>query len=106
MVWYYKSDGRELGPVNDSELQELLGAGKITRDTPVRQEKFHGTASLVLERMSGAMSVFGNMVLLVRGIIWGAWKGRVIAATKIDKERVWVSGVGKEFLKELPEYPG
>jgi len=37
------------------------------------------------------------------GIIWGIVKARTIAATKIDKEVVWVSGVGPAFLNELPE---
>jgi len=37
------------------------------------------------------------------GIIWGIWKARMIAATKIENDMVWVSGVGPAFLSELPE---
>jgi len=37
------------------------------------------------------------------GIIWGIVKARTIAATKIDNDVVWVSGVCQGFLNELPE---
>jgi hypothetical protein len=37
------------------------------------------------------------------GIVWGIVKARTIAATKIDKDVVWISGVGPAFLNELPE---
>jgi hypothetical protein len=37
------------------------------------------------------------------GAIWGVVRTRMIAATKIDKDFVWVSGVGRAFLNELPQ---
>jgi len=37
------------------------------------------------------------------GVIWWIVKGQTINATKIDKDTVWVSGVGPAFLNELPE---
>jgi hypothetical protein len=37
------------------------------------------------------------------GLIWGIVKARTIAATKIDNDIVWVSGVGPAFLNDLPE---
>lgn len=54
---------------------------------------------------SGWSAVVG-VILFVTGALWGAIKGRTIAATKIDKETVWVSGVGSDFLDQLPERPG
>jgi hypothetical protein len=29
MPWYYKSDGLEIGPVSDAELEALIRGGKI-----------------------------------------------------------------------------
>jgi hypothetical protein len=51
---------------------------------------------------SGWLALAGVLIFLT-GIVWGILKGRTIAATKIDKDTVWVSGVGPEFLNELPE---
>jgi hypothetical protein len=39
----------------------------------------------------------------IGGIIWGVVKGRVVYATRIEKDEVWVGGVCQEFLNELPE---
>ena len=38
------------------------------------------------------------------GLIWGLVKGRLVVATKIDADRVWIAGCGKEFLAEFPEW--
>ena len=43
-------------------------------------------------------------VLILGGIIYGLAKGRLVYATKIDKERVWLNGCGKDFLAEFPEW--
>lgn len=53
---------------------------------------YHSSASLV-----------GGIVILLAGLVWGFVKGRTIAASKIDKENVWVSGLCEKFLEELPE---
>ena len=44
-----------------------------------------------------------GIAFFLTGVIWGILKGRTIAATKIDKDTVWVSGVRREFLEQLPE---
>lgn len=49
--------------------------------------------------LGGAVAFFG-------GAIWGVVKGRTLTPTKIDKEHVWVTGAGKDFLDQLPEWPG
>ena len=54
---------------------------------------------------SGWLALAGG-VLFLAGAVWGAVKGRTVGAAKIDKENVWVSGAGKEFLDTLPERPG
>ena len=51
---------------------------------------------------SGWLALAG-VVIFLAGAVWGILKGRTIAATKIDKENVWVSGVCHEFLDQLPE---
>jgi len=47
--------------------------------------------------------VLAGAVIFLAGAIWGILKGRTIAATKIDKENVWIGGVCHEFLDQLPE---
>jgi hypothetical protein len=57
--------------------------------------------SAVIE--NGWLALFGGVAILT-GIVWAVVKGRVIQATKIDKDgTVWVGGVCKAFLDELPE---
>lgn len=51
---------------------------------------------------SGWLALAGAALFLA-GAIWGIVRGRVIAASKIDRDHVWVSGVCREFLDELPE---
>ena len=46
---------------------------------------------------------FGGVVILLVGIIWGVAGARMITPVKIEGDTVWVSGVGREFLDELPE---
>jgi hypothetical protein len=53
---------------------------------------------------SGWLALAG-VVLFFTGAIWGIVKGRTISAVKIDKELVTVSGVGRNFLEQLPERP-
>jgi len=38
MNWFYSIDGQQLGPVSDSQLDELLGSAKINRNTLVWRE--------------------------------------------------------------------
>jgi hypothetical protein len=55
---------------------------------------------------SGWMALAG-LVLLLAGAIYGAARGTVITAAKIDKTaNVWVKGVHQDFLDQLPEWPG
>lgn len=50
-----------------------------------------------------APAIAGGIVIFLAALIWGLVKGRTISASKIDKENVWVSGVCRAFLEELPE---
>lgn len=54
---------------------------------------------------SGWTAVAGGGLLLVGGI-YGAVRARTVAAAKIDKQNVWISGCHKDFLAELPEWSG
>jgi hypothetical protein len=52
---------------------------------------------------TSAWAMVGGILVCLAGLIWGAVKGRTIAASKIDKENVWVSGAGRAFVGEFPE---
>ena len=73
----------------------------------------------------GWVGVLGGLVLLICGVVWqsgwaaiaglvlmlgggiyGAVRGTTISAAKITKDNVWVRGVHKDFLAQLPEWPG
>ena len=54
---------------------------------------------------SGWLALVG-VVLLLGGAIYGAARGTTVTAAKITKENVWIRGVHKDFLNQLPEWPG
>jgi len=66
-----------------------------------------GLGSLIMgaAKESGWVAGLGA-ILLLGGIVYGILKGRLVYASKIDKERVWLSGCGKDFLAEFPEWMG
>jgi hypothetical protein len=39
-------------------------------------------------------------VAMIFGAVYGAVRGRCIAATRIDKDVVWVKGVNPDFLNK------
>ena len=47
-----------------------------------------------------------GVILFLGGIIFGIARGRLVFATKIDKEHVWIGGCKPEFLAEFPEWTG
>lgn len=54
---------------------------------------------------AGAFAGIGALVFLT-ALIVGVVAGPQVAAAKIDKEFVWVRGVCREYLAELPEWNG
>ncbi|HLX71771.1 MAG TPA: DUF3039 domain-containing protein, partial [Verrucomicrobiae bacterium] len=54
---------------------------------------------------SGWWFLSGVLVAMI-GAIAGAILARTVTPTKIDKDYVWVSGVHRDFLAELPEWNG
>jgi len=54
---------------------------------------------------SGWFVLAGFLALLIGGIT-GAVMARTVTPAKIDKEYVWLTGVHKDFLTELPEWRG
>ncbi len=50
--------------------------------------------------------VFGGIVALLAGLIYGIGWGRLIYANKITKEHMWIGGCKKEFLASFPEWTG
>lgn len=54
---------------------------------------------------TGWLAVAGVAAFL-GGLIYGIVRGRLVFAAKIDKERMWLGGCGKDFLAEFPEWSG
>lgn len=54
---------------------------------------------------SGWLAAIGVVVLL-GGAITGGIMARTVTPTKIDKEYVWLSGVNRDFMADLPEWGG
>ena len=54
---------------------------------------------------SGSYGVLGFFILAFAAIA-AVVTGRLIAATRIDKEYVWLKGCGREYLAEFSEWPG
>lgn len=52
MNWYYESGGQQQGPVTETDLDRLLGEGKITPDTLVWREGMSGWTPLRVARPS------------------------------------------------------
>lgn len=54
-------------------------------------------------------SVWGMVlggVLFIGAIVYGVVRGRMVYATKITKESVWIGGCKPEFLAQFPEWTG
>ncbi len=55
---------------------------------------------------NSGLVILPGIILLLVGIIYGAVTGARISAAKITKENVWIKGVNKDLLAELPEWTG
>jgi len=66
-----------------------------------------GFAGVFLGLMAneGSPALVGVLVLLA-GIIFGVIAVRVTAPSKIDDQFVWLTGVHKDYLNQLPQLPG
>lgn len=47
-----------------------------------------------------------GFLALIGALIYGIVAVRVVAPAKIDERFVWLSGVNKQYLNELPQWPG
>jgi len=54
---------------------------------------------------SGWLALIGLALLIVGGVT-GAILSTTITPTKITKENVWITGVHRDFLDQLPEWNG
>jgi GYF domain 2 len=54
---------------------------------------------------SGWIAAAGGVLFIV-GITYGIVRGRLVSAKKIDKEFLWLSGCGPEFLAAFPDWTG
>ena len=60
---------------------------------------------------AAAMASSGAAVLVgfglpLGGALYGGFTGARISAARITKDNVWLNGVNRQFLAELPEWPG
>ena len=60
---------------------------------------------LGLSGNDGTPALIGLMLLLV-GLIFGIFAARVTYPSKIDDQFVWLKGVNKDYLDQLPHWPG
>ena len=66
-----------------------------------------GLVLLVAGAVQGSgIAAMAGLVLLLGGAIYGGITGARVSPARITKENVWLKGVNKEFLAELPEWPG
>ena len=49
--------------------------------------------------------VFVGIIVSLAATIYGGLVGPMISAAKVTKENVWVKGVHRDFLADLPEWP-
>jgi uncharacterized membrane protein HdeD (DUF308 family) len=47
-----------------------------------------------------------GVLLLLAGIIVAVVAVRIVTAAKIDDKFAWLKGVNKDYLNELPQWPG
>lgn len=85
------------------------------------QHRAHRKTALII----GWVGLLGGLIVLISGVVWqsglaallgallllgggiyGAVRGTIITAAKIDKTNVWVKGVHQDFLAQLPEWLG
>jgi hypothetical protein len=50
--------------------------------------------------------VFIGFLLLLAGVIYAVVAVRIVTPAKIDDKFAWVKGVNKDYLNELPQWPG
>ena len=50
--------------------------------------------------------VLVGAILLLGAIIYGLVVVRVVSPSKIDDKFVWLKGVNKNYLSQLPQWPG
>ena len=61
--------------------------------------------ALAIVASDGNYALLGLLLLLV-GTVYGIVNTRIVNATRIDKDFVFLSGVNKDYLDQLPQWPG
>jgi hypothetical protein len=66
-----------------------------------------GVAGFIMAAVAedGAYLLIGA-ILLLGAIVYGLLAVRVVAPSKIDDKFVWLRGVNKDYLNQLPQWPG
>ena len=54
----------------------------------------------------GAVASMAGLGLFIAGIVLGVWKGRLVAAKRLDGDKVWIDGFCRQYLDGLPEWRG
>lgn len=54
---------------------------------------------------TGALALIGGLLMLC-GIIYGVIAARLVTPKKIDDRFVWLNSVDRNYLAQLPQWPG
>ena len=66
-----------------------------------------GIAGFVVAIMlEDGIYLLAGFAALIAAMIYGIVAVRIVAPSKIDDRFVWLRGVNKDYLNELPQWPG
>ena len=66
-----------------------------------------GVGGFVLALLVGDNNfLLAGIFLLLAGIIYAVVALRVVTPARIDDKFAWLNGVNKDYLNELPQWPG
>jgi hypothetical protein len=88
----------------------LCGEHRVQRQQAIIIGWSGGLGGLALAGIGGIAFKSGWLVLVgiivfLTALIYGGLKAPMISAAKVTKENVWVKGVHRDFLADLPEWP-
>lgn len=78
--WFYGEDGRQVGPVEDAELQALIAAGQVGPATLLWHEGMPNWLTLGQLRADGAFDLAAASPLAGNGMLYPTTSGLAIAS--------------------------
>ncbi len=65
-----------------------------------------GIAGIVYGFANESLLGFVGLLALLVGVVVGNFGARVVYATRIDDRHLWIKGFCRDYLQDLPEWPG